>query len=367
MKARGILIFLLFSVMIFISACGGDDDNDTENSESENVSTTAPVVYDLAPAGQNLVLNGDFSIGEEFWQFFDEFPHQTVEENLQFYRVNEDLSQAVFQEITYRVEPDTILEAQVKLGNISESTKKIELILHDPDWENTLTCTFHLPGSVPLQTYTLQGKTSKAWSGVYVEISRLTADGLPALLMDDVTVQVISASGTASPEMQEPICDAPAPAGINLIRNGDFGSGEDEWQFWESFPHEVVEGVMQFNRDTSGASASVFQEIGYPIKAQSPVEVTIQLGNTSAGDKEVHFTLHNPEWSEALTCLFTIPAGSPVQTYVMRGLVGTNWSDIFFTVDRLTADGTPSLTMDNVSVRYLPELVPNGFECLTPE
>jgi len=359
MKAHAGLIFLLFLVVALVSACGGD-----KNDAPEDTPHSEPVVYELAPAGQNLVLNGDFSVGEEFWQFYDEFPHQTVNENLLLYRVNEDLSQAVFQELTYRVEANTTLQAQVSLGNLSESDKEIQLILHDPEWGNPLSCTFELPGGVPLQTYTLTGSTAKAWSAIFVEISRLTVDGLPALLVDDASVQTVA---SAAPGAENPVCDAPTPAGINLIRNGDFDSGEDDWQFFDTFPHEIVDGVMQFNRDTSGVSASVYQDTGYAIKAQSPIEVTVQFGNSGDTDKEVHFTIHTPDWNEALTCLFTIPADSSLQTYTMHGLIGTDWSDTYFTVDRLTADGTPSLLLDNVSVRYLPNLELNGFECLAPE
>jgi hypothetical protein len=75
--------------------------------------------------------------------------------------------------------------------------------------------------------------------------------------------------------------------------------------------------------------------------------------------------LHHPDtWVGNISCAFTIPANSPLRTYVVRGQTDAPWPNIRFEVGVYSNDGVPGLMMDDVSVQYKPDISLSGTECL---
>src|SRR5690606_34640205 len=66
--------------------------------------------------------------------------------------------------------------------------------------------------------------------------------------------------------------------------------------------------------------------------------------------------------SSPLTCQFSIPPDTPLQTYVIRGQAG-DWSVPRLQIQPDPANNAPDLLLDNVTVHYRPGLQTAGTEC----
>jgi hypothetical protein len=153
----------------------------------------------------------------------------------------------------------------------------------------------------------------------------------------------------------------------NLIQNGNFDAGADQWSFWGDIVWEVQNGMLYFYRPATATGAAIFQDISHDSTANSPYEFSVQLGNTANVDKSVMIALHHPgTWDGNIGCVFTIPANSPLQTYVVRGLTTADWPSIRFEIGVNSNDGVPDLMLDDVSVQYKPGITLNETECSAP-
>jgi|GEM_PF-1161819 len=154
------------------------------------------------------------------------------------------------------------------------------------------------------------------------------------------------------------------PTSQNIVLNSDFGTndltnwwagGDVDWAFYGNH-------VLYFKRRATPNGGNVGQNWNYFVPANSPLEVRLQLGNTSGVTKVAGVFLRSGEhWD--LQCWFSIPAGSPLQTYVMRGRNSVDWYQFNIEVWPDPPDGIPDVTMDNVSVQYRPDINPTGTEC----
>ena len=161
------------------------------------------------------------------------------------------------------------------------------------------------------------------------------------------------------------VSDAPPP-NANLVTNGDFANGEAGWTFLNDIHHQVVGEVLEVYRDASPSLGRVRQDLGYPAPAGTPFEVTLDLGNSSGVSKQMSLQLRDTATASQILCTFIVPAGAPLAPYTMRGETDAAWQDIRLHLLDQAPDGQPAFLIDNVDVRYRPDLTLSGTECLLP-
>ncbi|GAB4527271.1 MAG: hypothetical protein OHK0046_44920 [Anaerolineae bacterium] len=159
-----------------------------------------------------------------------------------------------------------------------------------------------------------------------------------------------------------------APANTNLIRNGDFSAGFNEWVVFGDASRAIYDGVLAFQRRANeGSSGGVLQSLPYAFTAGTTAEITLVLGNSSPVTKTPRVFLRNAfSDNDYIVCQFTIPPETPLQPYVMRGAVGS-WLNPRFEVWPDPADSQPDVLMDNVTLHLRPSLSTTATGCYGPE
>ncbi|NLF18993.1 MAG: hypothetical protein GX595_17320, partial [Lentisphaerae bacterium] len=318
--------------------------------------TGVECVVPEAPATLNLARNGDFAAGEAAWNAYDMAGHTVSGGVLTFW--DDDTDNGIWQDTFYRLPAGAPLNASVQLGNTSSAPKEVMVVLHDQDWNSDpVMCWFALPANAPLATYTVRGRTDAAWEHAMVAVWDKTGNGLEGIRLDNVDVQYQPGLSVTGVE-----CVVPeAPTNFNLIRNGDFTGGKNQWNFYDMAGHSVSGGVLTFWDDDT--DNSVWQDTFYRLPAGAPLNASVQLGNTSSAPKEVVLVLHTPDWSDALLCSFTLPGNAPLATYTLQGPTARAWDHATLDVWDKTGNGLEGIRLDNVTVQYQPSLSLTGVDC----
>ena len=169
---------------------------------------------------------------------------------------------------------------------------------------------------------------------------------------------------------------AAAPASINLVRNGGFGSGLTRWLTFGSpdpsyFVGGVTNGVFEFYRMPPPAGTSsqavVYQETGMSLPAGAPLQADFQLGNSSSVRKRMSVLVLDSDFSDLHVCTFWLPPGLPLTTYSIRTHTTRPWlnASIYFYAATPGSNGG-SYRIDNVALTYNPALPDDRTDCVDP-
>ncbi len=312
------------------------------------------------PANTNLVVNGDFSAGFASWNRWNAISAITSGV-MEIARQTGTPHGGFVQTINQPIPINAPMELTLQMGNSSAQPKSITLYLNTPDFSISQSCTFVVPANTPLQTYTLRTLMPAALSSFSLTGGINTADSLMALRVDNLNLQykpALSISGTE--------CLPPgAPANTNLVVNGDFSSGFTSWNRWNAIS-AITSGVMEIARQTGTPHGGFVQTINQPIPINAPMELTLQMGNSSAQPKSITLYLNTPDFSISQSCTFVVPANTALQTYTLRTLMPAALSSFSLTGGINTADSLMALRVDNLNLQYKPALSISGTECLPP-
>jgi len=165
-----------------------------------------------------------------------------------------------------------------------------------------------------------------------------------------------------------PLSLASAPANQNIVRNSDFSANTEHWWFRVDgeIDYQVLSGVLHFNRRVSSLNyASVAQGLNYSSNVNSPFEISLDLGNTSNVTKTVKISLHDASsWNGSLECRFTLQPNSPLKLYGIRGRTSAFMPNLLFEIHVDQPDGLPAVNVDNISVKYRPDLTISETLCI---
>lgn len=171
--------------------------------------------------------------------------------------------------------------------------------------------------------------------------------------------------------LEQALAAPTTPLGENLVANGDFADGTTGWKAAGQLNWNVEDGMMQFLRLKTDAQphwATFSQELPYSALAHQAFEISLRLGNSSGLKKSITVSLLNSQGRDygALSCNFTVPTDSALQTYTMRGLVAQSWGTIALEIGVNPADGAKYALVDDIDVRALsPGDLPAG-DCVGP-
>ena len=149
-----------------------------------------------------------------------------------------------------------------------------------------------------------------------------------------------------------------APVDENLTRNGDFSAGTDEWTASGQINWQVREGMMRATRLRNSDPpdwARFYQDLNYGIPANTPLEVTLLLGNDSGIRKTVIVSVFNSAGRDygEISCAFVLEPGTALQPYLMRGVTNRTWANMRVEIGVNPPDGAPAALVDEVAVQRL--------------
>lgn len=147
------------------------------------------------PAGQNLIRNGDFDLGTENWSPSGQINWAVEDGVMHFMRLNttEPPDWALFyQDLNIGAPANTSFEVSFSLGNASgiNKTTTVSLLNTAGERYGVITCEYVIPANTPLQSHTLQGKTSTTWANIRLRVIVNPPDSASAALFDDISVKV---------------------------------------------------------------------------------------------------------------------------------------------------------------------------------
>ena len=330
-----------------------------------SITETSCVSTNLPPSG-NLIVNPTFDSGTDGWTFWGEIWHTwNPAGDVSFWRETPSpYGAALYQDLNYTTLANAPFEVTADLANDSDVTKDVWLTLRSPDWTDFMTCRFTLTPFTPMTNYTMRGRSTTGWSGIRLEVVPGPADSVPAIRIDNVTVDHKPSLDTFVTECVR----SEVPSGEELVQNGDFSAGDAGWYTWGDIAHTVTGGVLNFWRTATitAGGAVMYQDLNVQAVPGMPFEVLLDLGNSSGVAKHMWVTLRNYSWSDYFTCYFELPAGTPLGTYTMRGKTSVPWSNMRLELWAGPPDGVQALLADNISVKNAPGLDPTGVECFLP-
>ncbi len=162
----------------------------------------------------------------------------------------------------------------------------------------------------------------------------------------------------------------PAPLLDNLVENGGFSAGLTGWSASPGLSWRLQNGVLHAYRPGDAPGLATFQQaIPSLIESGTPLEITLDLGNSSAATKVAGVGVRGPQsWVGAVGCVFAIPPSTPLRRYTVRGETAERWRNMLIQIAITPADDQPALTLDNLRIELLPGAPGHvqPLECLPP-
>jgi len=271
--------------------------------------------------------------------------------------------------------------ARFDLSNSSNVRKRISVLMHDGDFSDLVFCTFWLEANTPIPaTYRMRGKTGESWTAAHISFYASSADSAAYYRLDNVEmyrVDNLIVNETACLDPSTP----PSPAGAstaNLLGNGDFSAPispnaevNNNWSVFATpnssdIVYRIQSGVFEYFRTTAATSAVVFQPSGDLIAEDAIVEARFQLGNSSTFRKRVVILLRNSSFSDFQVCVFWLPPGAGLSTYVMQTYAGRTWDNAAISIYLGNSDNQGYAQLDDVSLRVRGDRAIEGTICYLP-
>lgn len=287
---------------------------------------------------------------------------------LEFYRTTTSTFGAISQTTGTALPALTPLEARLSIGNSSGVRRRLTVTLEDAsDGTRLQNCVFWLPANAPLRTFIVRTYAPQAWGNLRLTLSEGTATGSGWLRVDNVEVRQLPGGGVASTTCADPNIPAAANVtdSVNLFNNGDFSNGLTGWYFGGDITYRLTLGVLEFYKTIGGTANATVVNSTAQINPAARLELTLDLGNSSASAKRITVILNDGDWTDSQTCNFWLPAGAALGRYTMRTFNDTLWNPVHVSVFE-SVSGQAWTQLDNIDLRRRAALSTVGVECYQP-
>lgn len=191
-------------------------------------------------------------------------------------------------------------------------------------------------------------------TGVRVEFALDVFSGLQDYNIDDARLTVGAHSPCA------PLSDR------SMAANGDFAAGLDGFKASNAAAFTAQGGAVAA-RPLSNMAATLAQNTGYNVAANTSLEMRVDLGSRAAAGQTVLVTARNLASADgAITCTFTVPAGAVSNVYIVRGKANAFWHQLRVELTLPAGASSGDISIDNVDVRTSATPV-TATQCVTPE
>lgn len=304
----------------------------------------------------NLIRNGDFSSGASFFTF-NGFLAATIESEVLNTRRTSPLGLPYVGNLLPAGLPASApLDLQIDIGNSSTEAKPLTIVIRDNATAQQVACLFVIPANTPLTRFSMQAITPSAWS--QPELRLFLEDlNVPSILFDNINLQYVPNLTVTSTR-----CTSALVADREYVVNGNYQYGNFSWNFSGFLAATFESEVLLTRRTAPFGFGLVNQPVRLPLPAGAPLELTVAIGNSSAEAKYASISLFNTGGAGSMTCAFTIPANTALQTYRLQGRTANDWAgvDVRFNAEDINI---PWLRVDNVSMQYRPTLGVTSTVC----
>jgi hypothetical protein len=258
----------------------------------------------------SLLANGDFSAGLAPWTTFGTITGGVTNGVFEFIRTAGLPAGVLLQPTGAAVAANEFLTATVDLGNSSPMSKRVTLLIHSNDFSDLSACTFVLPAGLPLSTYQMKMRATRAWAagigtGATLSIYGATVGLDQWIRIDNASLRRTPGSAIQGTECLEPVEVLVPPAfrtaaGVSTPGFGDPGLRLDGGRVFRP-------GVAQW---TSGADGSGLRELRLSQAVDLRGATTARLAfasslATPSGEAEVQVSLDGEDW----TTVARVPPG----------------------------------------------------------
>ncbi|MEM6281986.1 MAG: S8 family serine peptidase [Chloroflexota bacterium] len=323
----------------------------------------------------DLITNGEFIDGEDGYTFFGaaNLQRAVVDEQLVMNRIDPAGAATGFQTTVN----DTLTDGEkfqfsMDMENpFPESKLVVARIKKAPnDSSGQISCVFNVTASTPLRTYQIRTSIPSSWieNGVStptVEVRPLDYDGADGIIYDSLTMVRLAAGQDVSGTP----CIAPDLAtDRNLVVNPSMNFGTERIRFVGPIDQSLNDGTLSVTRTADFETLPYIQTVQFiRLQAGLPFEVSVRLGNTSSVPKSVHLFFRATNNAQVERCVFTVPPNTGLNTYSLTFATSRVWPDIATEV-LLDDFNTPSILVDDISVKYRPNLdaPTDDANCISP-
>jgi hypothetical protein len=209
-----------FIPMVLQGAISGDSSlglqiDDITMFRQPNMIITGTECVVTPPANTNLIYDGTFDQGTTNWAAFNATmntvnigsPYGNV---MQIGRNANTPDGGFYQYNPYSVPADGSLRFTFQMGNQSNQTRVINMLVRNPDWTDTHSCFITLPPNTGMINFTMTAKPNRAWSNIviqgWIQVGDYTTGTLP-FRFDNLDVRFVPGGGGLGPT----ICPDPLP------------------------------------------------------------------------------------------------------------------------------------------------------------
>jgi predicted extracellular nuclease len=164
-------------------------------------------------------------------------------------------------------------------------------------------------------------------------------------------------------------------AATNLLGNGDFsaaiGTPSNNWFAYgqptqAAISYRVEAGVMEFYRTNTGTQAVVYQNSNDPLPVSASVDVSFQLGNSSAVRQRVQVVVHDLDFTDLYACSFWLAPNQPLATYQMQLKTTEAWTNASVSFYAAAATNVGYIRLDNAVMAHNTGANYTGTFCIDP-
>lgn len=338
----------------------------TLSATSPSLTSAVSAPFNISPL--NMIRNGEFNDGMMYWNVFDAITWQITSGVFEFYRNPVGDSAVVFQDTGIPTNMDETLYVQLDLGNSSAVRKRVSVLVHNPDFSDLQICSFWLPPSAPMATYRMYMGTKRNWSSTVLSIYGNPNDGIGWIRVDNVIMYNMPGPGLTETLCADPRVPTP-PGGTdsaNLVSNGTFTGTLSPWSTFGAIVTRLEANVAEMYRSFGTPAGSLLQNTSASAPAGMPMEIRLDLGNSSSIRQRVTVLIHATNFSDLQVCVFWLEPGTPLQTHVIRTYSTAPWAGVSISVYPSPPTTLGWIRMDNVSVVTRPSMSVIGVECYMP-
>lgn len=361
MSLKNVFLYLLCLLMGSVVVVTAAPPQQATPIEQRNV-YAEPLQQPIAQG--NLLLNSDFSQGTQHWNAYGNITSGVYNGEMRFHRHKPGWKGAtVFQKVSQVVPSGTPLQAQVDIGNMSNVSKGVEVVLRHPNFQQQIVCSVTMPPNTPLTTVTIQDVMKIQWPEIFFGVRSLDGDGISAIRMDNASVAYTPNAG-----INDFWCSGfSTPTNTQLLSNGNFQNNFFYWILWGDYEFNVIDGVMNFYRSIGATRPAVLlNNASHSIPANAPLQMYIKIGNNSDVSRDVNVVLRDSQWAQQFSCTYTVPANAPLTNVRIQGKTTASWSNPMVLVRSLDADGKAAILVDDANLQYMPTLTVTAT-CSTPD
>ncbi len=139
----------------------------------------------------------------------------------------------------------------------------------------------------------------------------------------------------------------------NLITNGDFSNGMNNWTPLNGLTHRINNGVFEFYRNTGAPSSdAAVMQTGFSAPG-GELALSLDIGNISSTSyKIVRVILHKADWSDVRACVFTLAPNTSLKNFSIRTDYNPAWANGALSIYESSSDGAGWIQIDNVTLNY---------------